>query len=82
MGRGAWWATVCGVTRVGHDLVTKPPPPPKSHCETERIPSSVVHSCLSSIRCHGRNLDFLPSHWLSALPPSTYHLLYPQLVYI
>ena len=25
--RGAWWATVHGVTRVGHDLVTKPPPP-------------------------------------------------------
>ena len=27
MDRGAWWATVQGVTRVGHDLVTKPPPP-------------------------------------------------------
>ena len=29
MGRGTWRATVCGVTRVGHDLVTKslrPPP--------------------------------------------------------
>ena len=25
--RGAWWAVVPGVTRVGHDLVTKPPPP-------------------------------------------------------
>ena len=24
---GAWWATVHGVTRVGHDLATKPPPP-------------------------------------------------------
>ena len=23
--RGAWWATVHGVPRVGHDLVTKPP---------------------------------------------------------
>ena len=28
MDRGAWWATVHGVTRVGHDLATKPPP----HC--------------------------------------------------
>ena len=28
MDRGAWWATVHGVARVGHDLVTKPPPPP------------------------------------------------------
>jgi len=24
--RGAWWATVYEVVRVGHDLVTKPPP--------------------------------------------------------
>ena len=24
--RGVWWATVYGVVRVGHDLVTKPPP--------------------------------------------------------
>ena len=24
----AWWATVYGVTRVRHDLMTKPPPPP------------------------------------------------------
>ena len=27
MDRGAGQATVRGVTRVGHDLVTKPPPP-------------------------------------------------------
>ena len=26
MNRGAWWATVSGVARVGHDLATKPPP--------------------------------------------------------
>ena len=25
--RGAWEATVHGVASVGHDLVTKPPPP-------------------------------------------------------
>ena len=25
MDRGAWWATVHGVARVGHDLATKPP---------------------------------------------------------
>ena len=24
--RGAWWAAVHVVTRVGHDLATKPPP--------------------------------------------------------
>ena len=27
MDRGAWWATVHRVARVGHDLATKPPPP-------------------------------------------------------
>ena len=27
MDRGVWQDTVHGVTRVGHDLVTKPPPP-------------------------------------------------------
>ena len=27
MGRGAWWAAVDEVVRVGHDLVTKTPPP-------------------------------------------------------
>ena len=26
MDRGAWQATEHGITRVGHDLVTKPPP--------------------------------------------------------
>ena len=26
MDRGAWQTTVHGVARVGHDLVTKPPP--------------------------------------------------------
>ena len=26
MDREAWWATVHGVTRVRHDLATKPPP--------------------------------------------------------
>ena len=29
MDRGAWWATVHGVARAGHDLVTKLPPPPQ-----------------------------------------------------
>ena len=27
MYRGVWWATVHEVSRVRHDLVTKPPPP-------------------------------------------------------
>ena len=28
MDRGSWQATVHWVARVGHDLATKPPPPP------------------------------------------------------
>ena len=28
MDRGAWRVTVHGIARVGHDLATKPPPPP------------------------------------------------------
>ena len=28
---GAWQATAHGVVRVGHDLVSKPPPPPLEH---------------------------------------------------
>ena len=32
MDRGAWQATVHGVTRLGHDLVIKPPPPPPTRC--------------------------------------------------
>ena len=39
MNRGAWQATVHGVTRVRHNLVTKPPPPQKqrdlAHAITE-----------------------------------------------
>ena len=27
MGRGAWWATVHGASRVRHNLATKPPQP-------------------------------------------------------
>ena len=27
MDRGAWWAIAHGITRVGHNLVTKPPLP-------------------------------------------------------
>ena len=32
MDRGAWWATIHGAARVGHDLETKPPPPPFVMC--------------------------------------------------
>ena len=32
MDRGTWQATVHGVARVGRDLATKPPPPPRYSC--------------------------------------------------
>ena len=34
--RGAWRATVHAVTRVGHDLATKPPPPPRARASTAK----------------------------------------------
>ena len=37
MDRGAWWAIVHGVPRVGHDLATKPPAPGKEECHAERL---------------------------------------------
>jgi len=35
--RGVWRATVHGVARVGHDLATKPPPPPQRGKGTRRV---------------------------------------------
>ena len=29
MDREAWWATVDGIARVGHELATEQPPPPR-----------------------------------------------------
>ena len=50
MDRGAWRATVHGVTRVRHDLATEPPPPPLD-CLTDAPsvsgkPNSVYSSLL------------------------------------
>ena len=43
MNRGAWWATVHGVSRVEHNLVTKPPPP-KATLNNTSAPSSLDFS--------------------------------------
>ena len=32
MDRAAWWAIVLGISRVGYDLATQPPPSPPSVC--------------------------------------------------
>ena len=53
MDRGAWWAPVHGVTRVGHDLATKPPPQPNtSHLYSPSLyfllqTSSLLRTCWS-----------------------------------
>ena len=44
MGRGAWWAAVHGVARLGHDLVTKPPPPWLMYNIIFQVYSIVIHS--------------------------------------
>ena len=40
MDKGAWWATVRGVARVGHDLVTELPPPPIASADVLPFPDS------------------------------------------
>ena len=37
MNRGPWQATVHGVARVVHNLVSKPPPPPPPPCQWYKI---------------------------------------------
>ena len=62
MDRGAWQAAVHGVTRVGHDLVTKPPPPCilmtvlgysvvsySATCQVCSLPGSSVHGIFQAI---------------------------------
>ena len=49
MDREAWQATVHGVTRVGHDLVTKPQPPVLSKCILDHIvPVVKTRHCFKS----------------------------------
>ena len=49
MDRGAWQAAVQGVTRVGHDLVTKPPPPLGDKREEEE--GDDIRDALISLSC-------------------------------
>ena len=43
MDRGAWQATGNGATRVGHQLVTKPLPPPRAYMWFQRHSSPIVN---------------------------------------
>ena len=47
MDRVAWQATVHGVTKVGHDLVTKPPPPPFKYIQ---FYLSLMSACAKSLQ--------------------------------
>ena len=57
MDRGAWQATVHGAAGVGHDLATKPPPPPA----LSPVPSGQVYAALkfASLRCSASSLPFV-----------------------
>ena len=48
MDRGAWWAPAHGVSRVGQDLRTKPPPPCVS---LEEEPGSCPKAALLCLGC-------------------------------
>ena len=71
MGKGALWATILEVARVGHNLVTKPPPPPKS--ENPRISVIVIY----------RGADHRTTKWNlhGALPGWCQHMLPHQMTH-
>ena len=53
MDRGAWWATFHGVTRVGHDSMTKPPP------------DTIQGKCFTYVNCLWESVGFFfsPESW-------------------
>ena len=58
--RGAWQATVHGVARVGHDLVTKPPPTTTSEVYAD---TSINHSAWDGWHgCLAREQAWVESH--------------------
>ena len=76
MDRGAWWAIVHGVARVGHDLVTKPPiPPPMKtlviHATGTEMARGVVLTCFrqQSLNHAASRLGIFHSFRLDSPPP-------------
>ena len=51
MDREAWWATVHGVSRVGHNVVTESPPPPCIILKNCTVLSCSIVS--NSLQTHG-----------------------------
>ena len=69
MRRGAWLATVHGVARVGHDLLTKPPPWPhfSKHCTIRsKTFSYFLCVCFLGIVCVKSIINLL--HYHTTLP--------------
>ena len=77
MDRGDWQATVHGVTRVRHDLVTKPPPPrqyPKlpptkklpTHPPSGKIPYKLM-CWVSLVAQKVKNLPAMQETWVQSL---------------
>ena len=91
MDRGAWQATVHGVTRVGHDLATKPPPIYYSCFLPSHLHSSnklVEHLLCTSLwikpwGCQGDRDSALVLRLLTVESPASPHsaLLYPYSIY-
>ena len=52
MDRGAWWATFHGVTRVGHDSMTKPPP------------GTIQGKCFTYVNCLWESVGFFFFSWI------------------
>ena len=64
MDRGAWQAIVHGVTRVGHDLVTKSPPPPSTIGSNGSIPFDPKTRCppgLKNGHFSSKNINLITS---------------------
>ena len=71
MDREAWWAAVHGVTRVRHDLVTKPPLPP----EIESAPPALEGKVLTTDH-QGSSLFFKVNSVPRSVSTHIFHLLF------
>ena len=68
MDRGAWQAVVHGLPRVGHNLVTKPPPPVQetwvqSLGQEDPLEKEITHSVFLLGRSHGQGRQVGYSPW-------------------
>ena len=55
MDRGDWQATAHGVARVGHDLVTKPPPEDQTFLQRRHTNGQQTHEKMLNITHYQRN---------------------------